>query len=752
MKLNAKYLGIILVVIEVFIIVVYCLTYHKMESVEYPASALEASAGILQEDGSFIIGEESGAQEIFLQSELVPLRKGIYDVYVYYLTNTDKNRSDIKAEGNTYAPAKSNGAVLHADNTYEKYRVWVTESLDGLHVTVSYGGEGTLTVKGVEIRESCTTMTYHAFKLLLVFVVLDFVLWVLWNWRMGKKCFSVSTKRKIFFFILIVFMASYPVFTNYVIDGIDLEFHLTRIEGIKDGLLAGDFPVKMQPTWLNGHGYAVSVFYGDFLLYIPAVLRMIGFSLQTCYKFYIVMINALTCLLAWYSLQKVLKDEQTAILGSALYTISFYQMMELYVRAGIGSFTATAFVPLAVCGLIRIYQSEDDAERGLWIMPVAGFTGILQAQLPVFEITALFTIVTCLLLFKRTFQKARFLNLLKVVVFTILINLWYLVPFLDFMREKLQVTLESAYRGMDTYSLFLPQLFTAFHNGEGYTGQQEYGMTRDMPFAIGIALVIGALVMVYFLCSEKALKHKQLAKWMLGIGTVAAALTLTWVPFDRMAEKSALMRKILSFQFSWRLLIVVVMAFVIVTCITVLNLKDTKYYPGYVAVLCIAMLIPHLYFMDQRQVLVEPLFYYDLNPVDASTAVVKGEYLYEESKPWNLVRDQVIAFDGSVALEYSKKYLDLTITCENPTEQSARMDLPMLYYPGYTAVDQTTGKKLELVKGIENRLEMMLPAGFAGTVTVKWSEPWYWRVSELCSLTCIIGVILYDKKKKQHAV
>ena len=422
--------------------------------------------------------------------------------------------------------------------------------------------------------------------------------------------------------------------------------------------------------------------------------------------------------------------------------------MELYVRAGIGSISAYAFVPLAVCGLIQIYQNRDRQVKGLWLMPVIGFTGMLQSHLLTFELVALFTIVICLLLFRWTFQRTCFLNLLKVVIFTVLLNLFYLVPFLDYMREDFQITLDSSYRGMDIFSLFFPQLFTMFHNGEGYTGQQYLGMKMDMPLTIGTALVLGALIMIYCLCTEKEMEHKQLGKWMLGIGVIAAALTLTWVPYDRIAEKSSIMRKIFSFQFSWRLLLIVVIALVIVTCITALNLRESQYFTGYLVVLCIAMLIPHVYFLDQRQVSVDPKFYYDLNPIEASTAVVKGEYLYEESKPWNLVRDQVIAFDGSVVYDYSKRYLDLSLTCENPTEQTVRVDLPMLYYPYYHAKDVTNGQEFEPVKGIENRLELLLPAGYQGSIRVEWSEPWFWRVAELCSLITLGGMVIVYRRER----
>ena len=40
--------------------------------------------------------------------------------------------------------------------------------------------------------------------------------------------------------------------TDYVIGGGDIVFHMMRIEGVKDGLVSGQFPVRIPPEWLFG--------------------------------------------------------------------------------------------------------------------------------------------------------------------------------------------------------------------------------------------------------------------------------------------------------------------------------------------------------------------------------------------------------------------------------------------------------------------------------------------------------------------
>ena len=48
------------------------------------------------------------------------------------------------------------------------------------------------------------------------------------------------------------------------------------------------------------------------------------------------------------------------------------------------------------------------------------------------------------------------------------------------------------------------------------------------------------------------------------------------------------------------------------------------------------------------------------------------------------------------------------------------------------------GKALPTVRAATGQLQLELPAGFSGSVTVKFTEPFYWRTAEIISLACIL--------------
>mgnify|MGYP001132233632 FL=1 len=117
----------------------------------------------------------------------------------------------------------------------------------------------------------------------------------------------------------------------------DLVFHLQRIEGLYRGLLAGQFPVKIQPEWLNGYGYASSVFYGDIFLYFPAVLRIVGFTLQDAYKCYSEVVHIANVFISFYAFKKIAKNDVAAMVGSVLYVGSTANLSLLYTTTMMGN-------------------------------------------------------------------------------------------------------------------------------------------------------------------------------------------------------------------------------------------------------------------------------------------------------------------------------------------------------------------------------------------------------------------------------
>ena len=78
--------------------------------------------------------------------------------------------------------------------------------------------------------------------------------------------------------------ASVPLFSDNLCKGDDLLYHITRLEGIYQGLQNGEFPVRINPLQSGGYGNLSPTMYPSLFLYPVAILRFFGVSAMLCYK------------------------------------------------------------------------------------------------------------------------------------------------------------------------------------------------------------------------------------------------------------------------------------------------------------------------------------------------------------------------------------------------------------------------------------------------------------------------------------
>ena len=84
-----------------------------------------------------------------------------------------------------------------------------------------------------------------------------------------------------------------------------------RLYNVVDALRTGQFPVRMGGYGYNGYGSAVSVFYPDVFLYFPALMMLLGATVQCAMRTYIIAVNAVSAA-AMYVCGKRMFESRTA--------------------------------------------------------------------------------------------------------------------------------------------------------------------------------------------------------------------------------------------------------------------------------------------------------------------------------------------------------------------------------------------------------------------------------------------------------
>lgn len=244
-----------------------------------------------------------------------------------------------------------------------------------------------------------------------------------------------ESKRKIFraaadFFMLaaVVAIASAPLFSNSLTIGYDLPiYHFFRIEGIKESLLGGQFPMRMETYAFNGYGDPAGLFYPGLMLYVPALLRAAGLSFTASFNIFCFFINVLTAAGAWWAFAKLTRSVRVGAICAAMYVCFFFRVLAMYSHGAVGEFTAMAFWPIAVAGiLLTLYRSPR-----FWPAAVIGATGILESH--VISSVLLFgaIIITLLVSYKKLCEKSVLVATGKAMFFTMILNVWFYAPFYE---------------------------------------------------------------------------------------------------------------------------------------------------------------------------------------------------------------------------------------------------------------------------------------------------------------------------------
>ncbi len=163
----------------------------------------------------------------------------------------------------------------------------------------------------------------------------------------------------VMFLCCVLFMMVLPL-------GQDLHFHLYRVGAMAEELERTSFvvPIRILSASYNNYGYGAPLFYGDLLLYIPAVLVTLGMDAVTAYKLLMVGIFLLAFAAMYWQIYISGSSREFAFLAAVLYVFSPYFLLVLCVRMAIGEACACIFLPFVFCAF---YDMLNDNRRGGYI-------------------------------------------------------------------------------------------------------------------------------------------------------------------------------------------------------------------------------------------------------------------------------------------------------------------------------------------------------------------------------------------------
>ena len=752
-----------------FLIFVAVCSFHHGYSVCIPASDLISSQNndvtyngdSVSVDGSDVSNEST----LILSSERLNLPSGAYKIDISYTASAsaDSAMSGSSAIGSVSLSSKNFGSrikcgyiPLYVNATSQTQDFWIPfgASVNDLKTDIYYDHVGALCLNSITITEYISYRVMRLIGFILLFIAADFIYLLLF---MNGKTFP---HRKVLISIaFITLTASLPVMTDFLYQGHDLWYHLERITSLASELAAGHFPARIESTMLSGYGYPFSLFYGDIMLYLPAALVNMHVPVQVSYHLYIIMINLITCLSSYFTFKEITSSNETlAVTGSLLYTLCSYRLINIFVRAAVGEYTAMAFIPLVFLGMYRMYSKENgkDITAHDFLPLVFGFSFIIESHVLTAIILLLFIAIFFLIFIRRSIRPEVISAWCWTVILTIGLNIWFMLPFIDSMHMNIvandpdtvnQIQHEGTYP-IQLLSLIFPNI----------TGNTSTGTKGEMTLSIGPALVIGLILCIFMmsLIKRNGKHHTRLYTMSLYcvVSALAALFLSTYIfPWDSLrAVNTNLARFFCQIQFPWRYLSV---ASFFLTCVTLFGLifiktdspdnsdKPRSYRCALFVITGTAVIYTFTFFGSYISIADEGSCY---SAFDSGTGCIMGqEYLLSETNTELLQDTDIILNSTGLAVSpISRDNGTFIFSCTNNSDHTVSVDLPILAYDNYTASTDKTSLLLPVSTGANNRLRITIPADFSDTIEVYYDEPTLWRLSELISLITLISVVVHS--------
>ncbi len=519
-------------------------------------------------------------------------------------------------------------------------------------------------------------------------------------------------------FLITMFVACSPLFTENCINGHDVEYHLLRIESLKEGILMGKPFLKVNVLFLGGAGYASSMFYPDFLLYFPALLRVMGVSINASYHLFIALCFVLCYGLTYYSTRYITKNSYAATIAAVVLTLCEYHIDDVYTRSAVGEYTAFIFVPLVICGLYDLIYED---MKKPWILG-AGYAGVLLCHTNTCLMCILMGGLLCLYKYKVFKNSKLLLKAFVTVVVTILLTMFYWLPMVE-------------------------QMYSAtFHFSTAWISPAEAMREVSSVFygvfpAVGICLFMINLPRLMLAAKQEYKDLLEFSTILLIFGILFALAATRLFPWERLGPYLEMI------QFPWRMYLMASVCLAVSGAITLCLYFREEKVREYTLLIVICMMIVSAFSYMERT---EEGYYSYSNDYFAyepfTFNIIGGEWLPETVKDVEAIEktnDKAMTDQGKELLIYRRKN---SMTVEYPQQLCTYVDVPMVYYKGYAASSLAAdgGRTPLIVTGDGNNgyCRVMIPQGMkAQQLDVYYKGTVLQMISYIVSTLTLIGII-----------
>ena len=727
---------IIYAVVVCMVTLLLWLSNEGSQPLVYIGSRLQHSVGLIDSEYSLVIRESVAVNGIVASTPKYVLNKGSYTAQLDYTAEEEGSVLELWEQGRKVAawPIDSKQGQITADFTLSK-------DAKQVQMQVNYSGQGALVVKKFSLTPN--TMFYSdTYFFIAVFLVCSLLVWL----YLTKGRARLKQEQIVDYSIIlgVALLATTPMMQTYLYNGDDLCYHLARLEGLKDGILDGQIPVNIQPEGLQGNGY-LNAMYPYLFLYIGALLRLCRVSIGLSYKVLIFLSNLGSAVCAYVAVKSMSKSRRSIMLAVVLYTLMPYRFTNIFSRGDLGETLALIFWPLVIAGLYHIIMGE----RQRWYYLVIGFSGVLQSHILSAAFVAVFCVITAIIYFVRIVRERRYIEIGKAAGLFLLLNMWYLVPFLYYYFGE----------NLGTEILRWSGYFEQSINPSNFT--QSISLYNKQYFSLGLALLGCVGIGIIWLLCEKRSDRTDADGYMLYLlvlGCLLSYMTTGYFPSKALLTNEWMKNILTMIQFPWRFLGPACTCFLFVGAIGLSESNILKPYRNFIFTLLVGL--------NLLVIISVPTDNSHMPYENAGVVVSKGhesklaaniglfyphEWRLEEASDDKMTSSVVASDINSVSVRDYQKKGTKAAAVYTAVSDDCYIELPIQNYLGYRAYDEN-GNKLTIEQGEGARMRFNVKGdGIEHTIYVRYGWQPVFILANIVSAMTIGGIaLLLWKQKRRH--
>lgn len=703
-SLKAK---ILYVALSALLIVLLWLGDEGKQPIAYDGIELQHSMGLINTENALVIKNATGlidsedmrtlgdiyaGYSSVASTPVYVMNRGSYTVSMSYSAEQKDSVLELWEQDNKIAAwaMEPSQRELTADFTLSK-------DAKELQFRINYSGNGTLTLKKFSITPHTLFYT-DTYFLIAVFLLLNLAVWL--YLKSGRR---MSGEQLVDICVVLgaALLATTPMMQTYLYNADDLCYHLARLEGLKDGILDGQvIPVNILPEGLQNNGY-MNAMYPYLFLYIGAFLRICRVSLAFSYKTLVFLANVGSAVCAYVAVKSMVKSRRSVYLAVVLYTLMPYRFTNILSRGDLGETLALVFWPMVIAGLYHIVMGE----RKKWHYLVIGFTGALQSHILSVVYVAAVCVITVLLYCVRIWKERRYLEVFKAAGLTVLLNAWYVVPFLYYyFNEELDKEV-LRWSGYYEQSINLSNM------------TQSISLYNKQYFSLGLALLgcVGIGV-VYLLCEKRGRVSETdgFILYLLTLGGIFVFLTTGYFPSRALMSNGLFYNIATMLQFPWRFLGPASACFLFVGAFCLAKSEFLKPYRNVAAAmlvglnLLIIVTVPtdnnHVPYQDAQSVASKG---HETKLVTSVGLFYPHEWRLLGATDDKLTASVVLSDFSEVSVHDFKKEGTKAAVSYTARSKDAFIELPLQNYLGYRAQDEL-GQPVKIEQGEGGRMRFFV--------------------------------------------